>query len=232
VNDDQLCELEALRSIYPTELDVEQEESPIRLSIQLGLGENDSEDEDELQSCTISFELPSAYPEVVPEIELTTENSDLQDDVENILTKLNQLALENIGLPMVYTLASAAQEELNRITELMQQRRIEEENRKKLEEEESERRIFEGTKVTVENFLAWKTRFDEEMGRVKAQVVDPSMRRLTGKEQFLKDASLCTSDIRLIEESGEELKIDESLYDDADLGDEMLSDEDESEGRN
>lgn len=83
--------------------------------------------------------------------------------------------------------------------------------------------------MTVENFMAWKARFDEETGRNKRAAVDASSRRPTGREQFLKDASLSTSDIRLIEESGEELKIDESLYDDADLDEAGLSDNEDDD---
>lgn len=113
----------------------------------------------------------------------------------------------------------------------MEHKRVEEETQKKVEQDEKDRRRLEGTPVTVESFLAWKARFDEELGRNKRVVVDAASRRPTGREQFLKDASLCTSDIRLIEESGEELKIDESLYGDADLDDVAISDEGSDEER-
>lgn len=113
INEDQLCELEALRSIYPTELTVESEESPVRLSIQLRMGENSSEDDEEdedVEQCVLSFELPAAYPEVPPAIEISAEESGIDEsDLADILTKLNELALENVGLPMVFTIASAAQ---------------------------------------------------------------------------------------------------------------------------
>lgn len=111
INEDQACELEALRSIYPTELTVENETSPVRLSIQLGTGERSyNEEEDDAPGCVLSFELPAAYPEVPPEIELSAEDIGLDEaDVAAIVGKLNELALENVGLPMVFTIASAAQ---------------------------------------------------------------------------------------------------------------------------
>lgn len=99
----------------------------------------------------------------------------------------------------------------------MKQARIDEANREKRERDEAERKRTEGTPVTVENFLAWKHKFDEERRLLRKKLgLDTSDKilRPTGKEQFLKDANLATSDIRLIEESGEEVKIDETLFQD------------------
>ena len=41
---------------------------------------------------------------------------------------------------------------------------------------------FEGTKVTVETFLLWKMRFDEELVEIKKQKMreDIGLKRLTG----------------------------------------------------
>ena len=58
---------------------------------------------------------------------------------------------------------------------------------------------MEGTKVTVESFLAWKAQFDAER-LSKKEIVDASAKRLTGKELFLKNVTLNDSDIQFLNE--------------------------------
>ena len=60
-------------------------------------------------------------------------------------------------------------------------------------------RRLEGTKVTVESFLAWKAQFDAER-LSKKEIVVTSEQRLTGKELFLKNISLNDSDIKFLSE--------------------------------
>jgi hypothetical protein len=62
-------------------------------------------------------------------------------------------------------------------------------------------RRFEGTRVTVESFLAWKSRFDAEMGTKKIQdKEEKETRKLTGKELFLTDKTLIESDLKFLED--------------------------------
>jgi hypothetical protein len=59
---------------------------------------------------------------------------------------------------------------------------------------------FEGTRVTVESFLAWKARFDIEFGAKKMQERDKETRKLTGRELFLTDKTLNESDLKFLED--------------------------------
>jgi hypothetical protein len=62
-------------------------------------------------------------------------------------------------------------------------------------------RRFEGTRVTVESFLAWKARFDTEIGAKKIQDrEDKETRKLTGRELFLTDKTLNESDLKFLED--------------------------------
>jgi len=62
-------------------------------------------------------------------------------------------------------------------------------------------RRFEGTRVTVESFLAWKARFDGELGSKKIQDrEDKETRKLTGRELFLTDKTLNESDLKFLED--------------------------------
>ena len=60
-------------------------------------------------------------------------------------------------------------------------------------------RRLEGTKVTVESFMAWKAKFDAERLSNK-EIVDVKEKRLTGKELFLQNISLNESDLQFITE--------------------------------
>lgn len=104
----------------------------------------------------------------------------------------------------------------------------EEENRlsvKKLAEEAAEQKKFEGTRVTVETFLAWRNEFELDTGIAqKREKLLGDCKKLTGKELFLRDNTLNESDLKFLLEAGdpiESVKIDESLFqnmDDLDFG--------------
>lgn len=60
---------------------------------------------------------------------------------------------------------------------------------------------FEGTRVTVETFWKWKTRFEDEMGIAKKREYnDREGKKLTGRELFLQDKSLNESDLKFLED--------------------------------
>ncbi len=50
-------------------------------------------------------------------------------------------------------------------------------------------RRFEGTKVTVQSFLNWKIKFEQEMKELKGHVVDTTSKKLTGKNS--RQVSIC-----------------------------------------
>ena len=72
-------------------------------------------------------------------------------------------------------------------------------------------RRLEGTKVTVESFLAWKAQFDAER-LSKKEIVDASAKRLTGKELFLKNVTLNDSDIQFLNEGKNMIKSQCTLF--------------------
>jgi len=91
--------------------------------------------------------------------------------------------------------------------------------RKKEADEEEERKKLEGTKVTIESFLAWKKEFDDE----RLSKMDSKERerrkggKLNGRELFARDATLNDSDIKFLADSGDTaVTVDESLFEDLD----------------
>ncbi|KAK6030138.1 RWD domain protein [Ostertagia ostertagi] len=86
---------------------------------------------------------------------------------------------------------------------------------------------LKGTPVTPESFRAWKERFDKERRALvekKEKEREAALAgKLTGRQLFLKDATLNLSDVALIEQS---VEIDESLFDEEIDGLDIDSDED------
>jgi len=85
--------------------------------------------------------------------------------------------------------------------------------------------------VNVESFLTWKTKFDAEMRALKEKALAAEQAllagKLTGRQQFLRDATLSLSDIALMQEAADDnIQIDESLFQDMDDLDIEDSDED------
>ncbi|KAI2655113.1 RWD domain-containing protein 1 [Labeo rohita] len=81
-------------------------------------------------------------------------------------------------------------------------------------------RAFQGTVVTIENFLSWKAKFEQEMAELKKKRQkedDQSGKgKLTGKQLFERDHNLDTSDIQFLEDGGNSVEVDESLFQDMD----------------
>lgn len=172
-----------------------------------------------LDELTFLFTFPKTYPDVGPEIEiLSSINLEDADELE-ILDDLNDMVPENLGLAMVFSLVSKAQEWINSLKDRKLLERKEEAERKKREQEELEHKKFEGTRVTVESFISWKLKFDTELQQLKGKLVKvEETRKMTGKEMFLSDKNLVDSDLSFADGNEEdEVKVDESLFADEDL---------------
>lgn len=153
------------------------------------------------------------YPEVIPSIEVESKRGLNKTQIEALKEVLKENAEENLGMPMVFTLAEAAKEWMQERNveskgdgsafERMQQRKQEIE-RVKLKEaqkqEEKERRqketdaeIKKATRqvlvcITKEEFFKWRDEFEEEMKLSESDAVSKAgngnTTRLTGKQIF------------------------------------------------
>ncbi|RCN48557.1 RWD domain protein [Ancylostoma caninum] len=191
----QTQEIEALQAIYQEEeLAVVCDEYP-NISLRVNLKSNQEDECDSDFEITLVIELPENYPDVIPRISLEgVDHLFSEERIRKAVESLENEATNNLGMVMVFSIVSALQV---------------------------------GTPVTPETFLAWKARFDKERS---AQVEKKQKEReaalagrLTGKQLFLKDATLSLSDVALIEQS---VEIDESLFDEEIDGLELDSDED------
>ncbi|KAG7190949.1 hypothetical protein KM043_007000 [Ampulex compressa] len=219
--DEQRNEIEALESIYCGELEILATEPLYAFAIPIKTSEYEPESNNGL-SCRLEFTYTSKYPEEPLLISIEEQENFEDGSDEELKEHLAEQMNENLGMVMVFTLVSAAQEWLNVQWDKIKLKREERAAEKLRAEEEAERKRFEGTRVTVETFLSWKEKFDEEMGYTKRrEMADREGKKLTGKELFMTDKTLDQSDLKFLDD-GDAVKVDESLFqnlDDLDLED-------------
>ncbi|NP_001002535.2 RWD domain-containing protein 1 [Danio rerio] len=218
--EEQRNELEAIESIYPDSFTV-LSDAPTSFTITVT---SDTGENEETLELTLKFTYVEKYPDEPPLWEIFSQENLEDSDAEEILTLLKQQAEENLGMVMIFTLVTAVQEKLNEIIDQIKSRREEEKQRKQKEAEEAEKRAFQGTVVTIETFLSWKAKFEAEMIELKKkrqkEEEQSGKKKLTGKQLFETDHNLDTSDIQFLEDGGNSVEVDESLFqemDDLDL---------------
>lgn len=216
--DEQHNEIEALESIYCGELEILATEPFYTFAIPIKTEEYEPETANGL-SCRLEFTYTAKYPDESLIISIEDQENFEESSAEKLKEHLIEQMNENLGMVMVFTLVSAAQEWLNVQWDKIKLTREESAAKKLKELEEAERKKFEGTRVTVETFLSWKEKFDEEMGYTKRrEMADREGKKLTGRELFMTDKTLDQSDLKFLDDDS--VKIDESLFqnlDDLDL---------------
>ncbi|XP_029046003.1 RWD domain-containing protein 1 [Osmia bicornis bicornis] len=216
--DEQHNEIEALESIYCGELEILATEPFYTFAIPIKTEEYEPESGNGI-SCRLEFTYTPKYPDEPLLISIEDQENFEDGDDEKLKEHLTEQINENLGMVMVFTLVSAAQEWLNVQWDKIKLNREESAAKKLKELEEAERKKFEGTRVTVETFLSWKEKFDEEMGYTKRrEIAEREGKKLTGRELFMTDKTLDQSDLKFLDDDS--VKIDESLFqnmDDLDL---------------
>ncbi|KAG8186832.1 hypothetical protein JTE90_020510 [Oedothorax gibbosus] len=225
--EEQRNEIEALESIYPSELKVLTDEPQYEFTVDIRTDPSRNYPDEHMFIC-LKFTYVPNYPDEAPLIEIEDSENFSEEDETDILSFLHSKVEENLGMVMVFTLVSEASEWLNkRIVDNIEKREKAEELRIQKAEEE-ERNRFDGVRVTVESFMSWKAKFDQEMEELKKlqgkqEVIS---NKLTGRELFEKDKTLVDSDLKFLQDGEEEVKVDESLFqelDDLELDEEDLS---------
>uniref|UniRef100_A0A8R1Y6N5 RWD domain-containing protein n=1 Tax=Onchocerca volvulus TaxID=6282 RepID=A0A8R1Y6N5_ONCVO len=210
-------ELEALEMIYSDELEIVSSEYR-NISMRISLHSHQGEEVPHMFEVTLNLRLPADYPDVAPEIEiLGLENTFTSERIERVQRILCNVAQKNLGMPMVFTIVSALQDEIGHLVEDLETEKIKAEEKAVEEKEAEERKKFEGTRVTPEAFLAWKKKFDAEIRATKEKEKwvheAEGARKLTGRQLFLRDSTLNLSDVALMQAASNEIEFDESLFD-------------------
>jgi len=144
------------------------------------------------------------------------------EDLRLLKEKLEQEAMENLGMAMIYTLVTSAKEWMR------EKFGHTEDIENGVDEDMSKDEIVvpHGEAVTVETFLAWRERFEAEQALERAKLMPDSFltaskeKKLTGRQWFESGKALATKSVKpTIEESEEEdeeedIDFDEDFEDD------------------
>jgi len=214
-------EFEVLESIYPSEITkVSDRELHIKIDPEYPV---EGEEPIELN---LHVSYPESYPDELPELSLELLDGDASpEELEVLLGKLKVTGEENLGIAMTFTLVSQLREELSDLVKTRAELRTKEEQEKERKAIEAEEARTRGTPVTVENFNAWKIKFDKEMAIKRQREEDEKLKSLTPKERdeykkvfarpsgrqlFERNRQLDTSDAALVEEGS--VSVDVSQY--------------------
>ncbi|EAY74527.1 hypothetical protein OsI_02417 [Oryza sativa Indica Group] len=223
---EQEMEVEALQAILMDDIkEIDPSESGLSTTarcFQIVLSPQD-DDFDESAYVPVQLALIFAhtekYPDEPPLLNVKSVRGMKSEDLASLKEKLEQEATENLGMAMVYTLVTSAQDWLSEKYGQNAGDGESEEN----EAEEEEVIVPHGEAVTVESFLAWRDRFEAELALQRAKLMPesaltaPKEKKLSGRQYFesgrhtMKGAST-TADEE--EEEEEDIDFDEDFDDD------------------
>lgn len=213
--EEQTNELIVLESIYCDEM-TKLSDSPHEFEISIKYSDFEGNHTEKPPSIVLSCKYTENYPEEVPILGIEKWENLPESEVEHLKEHLDDLASKNLGTVMIYTLIAAAQEWLNDYEDNNKKEAALEHEKKVQIEADLERKKFEGTQVTKETFLSWKQSFDAEHNIFKVCEVSEKSKKLTGRELFMKDNTLNESDLKFLEEDGEVVKVNETLFQELD----------------
>jgi len=224
---EQEMEIEALEAILMDDItEVDCGESGLDTQgrcFQITLSPKD-EDEDEPTDIPVrvalTFSHTANYPDEPPLLGLKSLQGMKVADLRLLKEKLQQEAMENLGMAMIYTLVTSAKE-------WMREKFGHTEDIENGDDEETSKDevvVPHGEAVTVETFLAWRERFEAEQALERAKLMPDSSltaakeKKLTGRQWFESGRALSTGVKPTIEESEEEeeedIDFDEDFEDD------------------
>lgn len=223
-------EIEALEAILMEDFrEIDCSESGLSTSkrcFQISLSPQDDE-ADEATTIPVQLALifshTDNYPDEPPLLNVRSLRGIQTEDLKVLKEKLEQETTENLGMAMIYTLATSAKEWLS---ERFGQGNLDENN----EEEETEKDdiiIPHGEPVTVDTFLAWRERFEAELALERAKLMPesaltaPKEKKLTGRLWFESGRAVAKGAAPVNEES------DDEDDEDVDFDDEDFEDDEE-----
>lgn len=170
----------------------------------------------------VNFAHTPKYPDEPPLLKVRSLQGIKDADIKELQQKLQDEVQENLGMAMIYTLATSAKEWLR---EKYGQEDVVEEEEDDVEKEEVI--VPHGDLVTVDSFVAWRDRYEAEIALERAKLMPESVlmaskeKKLTGRQWFEMKGG------KVAEEDEEDIDDDEDIDfsdDDEDLDeDEMLS---------
>lgn len=185
-------EIEVLESIFPEEF-TRSSERHVQFNIRHD-GEDGSPPEDNVVM-QLDFRYPDDYPNVVPEFTLVPLEGEIDEqELSKLLTSTQSMAEQSLGEPSTFTVVSHLTDQLEELIHARTRRRQEERDKAEEVAIEAENQRLKGTPVTQVSFEEWKTKFLNEIKRIKDKEQDERLRGLGGRERedFKKFATRLT----------------------------------------
>lgn len=177
-----------------------------------------------------------SYPDEAPLIKLSNVQGMSNDDIQSLQKVIDEQIQENMGMSMIYTIVSAAQEWMQDRANIPQEVVLDPAEAKKRAIEAEEARLAaqraHGTQVTPGTFVTWRKQFDTEMVLQKTSLAEQQQAaekkgRLTGKQFFQsQEAQVEESDPSDFEFEDEQLEGKQALLE---SDEEELSPDDDDE---
>ncbi|WMV22408.1 hypothetical protein MTR67_015793 [Solanum verrucosum] len=169
------------------------------------------------------FSHTEKYPDEPPLLNVSSLKGIHSGDLKILKEKLEQEAVENLGMAMIYTLVSSAKDWLSE--------RFAQETDEGVEDDEAKKEeviVPHGEAVTVETFLAWRERFEAELALERAKLMPDAAlsvskeKKLTGRQWFESGRASGKAATATAEESDED--VDDIDFDDDDFEDDEEED--------
>ncbi|KAI5073389.1 hypothetical protein GOP47_0011402 [Adiantum capillus-veneris] len=225
---EQEMEIEALQAILMDDIqEVSSADCSLRTTFpcfQIIVSPKDDDEEEPTSipvRLAVIFAHTENYPDEPPLLEVKSLQGVKGHDLVDLKKKLEQEAMENLGMAMMYTLVTSAKEWLREHYNDTYESDQDEES-----DEETKDEIIEphGEAVTVETFLIWRERFEAEQALERARLIPDAAllaskeKRLTGRAWFETGAGKgAKATIEWVEEQDEEELDFEDDFDDGDI---------------
>lgn len=193
-------EIEALESIYLDDF-TKTSDIPIEFTLQVYPLASDGSD----GGVTLRCSLPETYPEARPEVSVECIKGLTEDQIAIIQQLVHEAAEENVGMPMIYMLETAAKGWLvdnnkeagdgSAYAQMLkrkaaEQEKVDEEKAVAAEaaaaEDDGVLPVLEGTPVTPESFAEWFSQYQQE--RAELEPADAGSSKLSGPLLWFVDA--------------------------------------------
>lgn len=229
---EQEMEIEALQAILMDDMEeIPSSESGLNTSVrcfQITVSPMDDDEEEPTDipvRLAVIFAHTPTYPDASPLLKVRSLQGISDTDIRELQSKLETEVAENLGMAMMYTLATSAKEWLR---EKYGQEEAESEEESDVEKEE----VIEkhGEVVTIESFVAWRDRFEAELALEKAKLMPDSVlmaskeKKTPGRQWFeMKSAG------KVVEDEDEEIDEDDEdldfVDDDEDIDEDDMLDQ-------
>ncbi|XP_068651928.1 uncharacterized protein [Aristolochia californica] len=224
---EQEMEIEALQAILMDEIEeIDSSESGLSTKnrcFQITLSPQDDELDESIYTpvqLALIFSHTENYPDEGPLLNVKSIRGIKSEDLQILKEKLEQEVLENLGMAMIYTLATSAKEWLS---EKFGQNAEEAEDEDQ-DAEKDEVIVPHGEPVTVDTFLAWRERFEAELALERAKLMPESAltttkeKKLAGRQWFESGRAAVKGAVLVNEgsedEDEEDIDVDDDFEDD------------------